>query len=169
MLARVIEKSEFSFADGLLKPNRYDYTRSVLGKSKQDFIAFDYSSMTLQHQGGTSDLIKGTLDKLSYQHQLKLDLTNLAFSRRSSSTFQYAVADGDKLKYYRFRVAGEEVLTTPTGAMLTVKIERIREHDSDRPTTFWLAKDHGYLLTKFKQQGNRKDFELNLESFTLDE
>ena len=169
ILARVLETSEFSFADGQLKPSRYDYTRSGLGKSKQAFIDFDYDSKTLQHQDGTSELVKGTLDKLSYQYQLKLDLANVAVSKRSSSTFQYAVADGDKLKYYRLRVTGEEVLTTPTGDMLTVKLERVREHDSDRKTTFWLAKDHDYLLTKIKQQGNGKGFELNLESFTLHE
>ena len=85
----------------------------------------------------------------------------------SSSTLEYTVADGDKLKYYRFRVAGEEVLTTPAGDMLTVKVERVREHDSDRQTTFWLAKDHDYLLTKLKQQESGKGFELNLKSFAF--
>ena len=169
MLARVIETSEFSFAGGHLKPVRYDYTRRGMGKSKQAFIAFDYGSKTIQHQDGTSELIRGTLDKLSYQYQLTLDLANLASSDRPSSTLDYVVADGDKLKHYRFRVAGEEVLTTPAGDMLTVKLERIREHDSDRQTTFWLAKDHNYMLTKFKQQENGKGFELNLESFTLNE
>ena len=169
MLARVLETSEFSFAGDQLKPIRYDYTRRGMGKSKQAFIAFDYGSKTLQHQDGTSEFIGGTLDKLSYQYQLTLDLANLASSERSSNTFEYVVADGDKLKNYRFEVAGEEVLTTPTGDILTVKIERVREHDSGRQTTFWLATDHDYLLTKFKQQGNGKSFELNLESFTLTE
>jgi hypothetical protein len=169
MFARVIETSEFSFDDGQLMPSRYNYTRSGLGKKKQAFITFDYGSKIFQHQDGTSELIKGTLDKLSYQYQLKLDLANLPFSEHSSSIFEYAVADGDKLKYYRFRIAGEEVLKTLAGAMLTVKLERIREHDSDRQTIFWLAKDHDYLLTKFKQQGNGKGFELNLESFTFNE
>ena len=169
MLARVLETSEFNFAGGQVKPIRYDYTRSIMGKSKQAFIAFDYDSKTLQSKDGTSELIGGTLDKLSYQYQLTMDLANLASSDGSSRIFEYAVADGDKLRYYRYRVAGEEVLTTPTGDMLTVKLERIREHYSDRKTTFWLAKDHDYLLTKFKQQGNGKGFQLNLESFTLSE
>jgi hypothetical protein len=169
MLARVLETSEFNFAGGQVKPIRYDYTRRTMGKSKQAFIAFDYDSKTLQSKDGTSELIGGTLDKLSYQYQLTMDLANLASSERSSITFEYVVADGDKLKNYRFRVAGEEVLATPTGDILTVKIDRVREHDSDRKTTFWLAKDHDYLLTKFKQQGNGKSFELNLESFTLNE
>jgi hypothetical protein len=169
MLAIIIETSEFSFAGGQLKPIRYDYTRRGLGKSKQSFIAFDYGSQTLQHPDGTSELIRGTLDKLSYQYQLTQDLTNQASSGRSSSTFDYVVADGDKLKKYRFRVAGEELLKTPIGDIMTVIIERIREQGSDRKTTFWLAKNHDYLLTKFKQQGNGKSFELNLESFTLDE
>ena len=169
MFARVMETSEFSFDDGQLMPSRYDYTRSGLGKNKQAFITFDYGSKIFQHQDGTSELIKGTLDKLSYQYQLKLDLANLAFPEHSSSIFEYTVAEGDKLKYYRFKVAGEEVLKTPAGAMLTVKLERIRKHDSDRQTIFWLAKDHDYLLTKFKQQGNGKGFELNLKSFTFNE
>ena len=169
MFATVLETSEFSFAGGQLKPSRYDYTRRRMRKSKQAFITFDYGSKTLQHQDGTSELIGGTLDKPSYQYQLRLDLANLAPSERSSSTFEYVVADGDKLKHYRFRFAGEEVLATPKGDILTVKIERVLEHDSDRQTIFWLAKDHDYLLTKFKQQGSGQSFELNLESFTLKE
>ena len=169
ILARVIETSEFSFTGDRLTPSRYDHNRGGLGKKKHTFLAFDYGNGTLQHEDGTSELIGGTLDKLSYQYQLKLDLANLELSESSTSMLEYTVADGDKLKYYRFRVAGEEVLTTPAGDMLTVKLERVRENDNDRQTTFWLAKDHGYLLTKLKHQGKGKGFELNLESFTFNE
>jgi hypothetical protein len=169
MFARVRETSEFSFTGDQLAPSRYDYTRGGLGKRKQAFLAFDYGSETIQHEDGTSELIEGTLDKLSYQYQLQLDLAKLELSESSSSTLEYTVADGDKLRYYRFRIAGEEVLTTPAGDMLTVKLERIREHNSDRHTTFWLAKDHGYLLTKLKQQESGKGFELNLESFSFND
>ena len=169
MLTTVIETSEFSFSGGQLKPHRYDYAKDGLGKSKQAFIAFDYRNKTLQHEDGTSELIEGTLDKLTYQYQLKLDLVRLESSESSSRTLDYTIADGDELKYYQFRIVGEEVLTTPAGDMLTVKLERVREHGNDRKTTFWLAKDHDYLLTKFKQQEDGKGAELNLESFTLKE
>ena len=167
MLASVTETSEFSFADGQLKPSLYNYTRGGLAKNKQTFIDFNYDNMTLLHEDGTAEFIAGTLDKLSYQYQLKLDLARLKLSEHESSTLEYTIADGDKLKHYRFTVAGEEVLTTPEGDMLTVKLERIREHGSGRQTTFWLAKNHDYLLTKLKQQGKGKGFELNLESFTF--
>ncbi|MGV0036118.1 MAG: DUF3108 domain-containing protein [Candidatus Azotimanducaceae bacterium WSBS_2022_MAG_OTU7] len=174
LLARVIETSEFSYTGDQLTPSRYEYSRGGLGKNKQAFLAFNYDSETLQHEDGASKLTAGTLDKLSYQYQLKLDLAKLdlaklALSERLSSQLEYTVADGDKLKFYRFMITGEEVLTTPAGDMLTVKLERIRDHDSDRQTTFWLAKDHDYLLAKFKQEKNGKGFELNLKSFTFSE
>ena len=169
MIAKVVETAIFSIADDQLMPSRYDYARGGMGKSKQAFITFNYADKSLQHEDGTSGLVEGTLDKLSYQYQLKLDLANMPQSERSSGTLEYTVADGDKLKHYGFRVASEEVLTTPAGELLTVKLERIREDDSEPQTTFWLAKDHDYLLTKFKQQGSGKGFELSLESFTFTE
>lgn len=169
MLASVAETSNFSFSGDRLVPSRYDYTRGGLGKAKQAFLAFDYAGETLQHEDGTSELRKGTLDKLSYQYQLKLDLANLELSESSPHQLEYTVADGDKLKHYKFRVAGEELLTTPAGDILTVKIEKIRKAGSDRQTTFWLAKDHDYLLARLKQEESGKGFELNLESFTFDE
>jgi hypothetical protein len=169
LFARVQETSEFSFNGNQLAPSRYDYTRGGLGKNKHEFLAFDYAGKTLQHEDGTSELIEGTLDKLSYQYQLKLDLANLELSERPSSLLEYNVADGDKLKLYRFRVAGEEVLNTPTGELLTIKLERVREEGSDRKTTFWLAKDHDYMLAKLKQEEKGKGFELNLTSFTFND
>ena len=69
MIARVVETSEFSFSGNELAPRRYDYTRSGLGKKKQAFLSFDYSNETLLHEDGSSELIAGTLDKLSYQYQ----------------------------------------------------------------------------------------------------
>ena len=167
ILASVVETSEFSLTGDHLAPSRYNYTRGGLGKSKQAFLAFDYDSETLQHEDGTSELIGGTLDKLSYQFQLKLDLANLDLSENSSTPLEYIVADGDKLKHYLFRVADEEVLNTPAGDMLTIKLERIRDQDSDRQTTFWLAKNHNYLLAKLKQEERGKGFELKLQSFTF--
>lgn len=169
LFANVVETTIFSIADDQLIPSRYDYARDGMGKSKQAFIIFNYAGESLQHEDGTSGLVEGTLDKLSYQYQLKLDLANMTTSERSSGTLDYLIADGDKLRRYGFRVAGEEVLTTPAGELLTVKLERIREDDSDPQTTFWLAKDHDYLLAKFKQRGSGKGFELNLESFTFNE
>jgi len=169
LFVQVQETSEFSFNGDQMAPSRYDYTRGGLGKNKHDFLAFDYAGKTLQHEDGTSELIEGTLDKLSYQYQLKLDLANPEFSERPSNLLEYRVADGDKLKLYRFRVAGEEVLNTPAGELLTIKLERVRGEGSDRKTTFWLAKDHDYMLAKLKQEEKGKGFELNLKSFAFND
>ncbi len=168
ILAKITETSTFTVTGDRLEPHRYDYSRGGLGKNRKAFLAFDYSGGNLLHEDGTSELIAGTLDKLSYQYQLRLDLAKLAACADSADLLEYTVADGDKLKHYEFRLAGEEVLDTPVGALNTVRLERVRENDSDRQTTFWLAKDHDYLLTRFKQEESGKGFELNLQSFSFE-
>ncbi len=72
MIAKVVETAIFSIADDQLMPSRYDYARGGMGKSKQAFITFNYADKSLQHEDGTSGLVEGTLDKLSYQYQLKI-------------------------------------------------------------------------------------------------
>ena len=61
------------------------------------------------------------------------------------------MVDGDDVEEYRFRVVGEDRVTTRVGQFDAVEVERVRESDSKRETTLWFAKDWGYLLVRLKQ------------------
>ena len=80
----------------------------------------------------------GTLDRLLVQLALRRDL---AAGRKP---LEYPIADGGKLKRYRFAVLGRETVTTSAGRFETVKIQRLRRKGKP-PLFFWLAPELGYL------------------------
>ncbi len=80
----------------------------------------------------------GTLDRLLVQLALRRDLA------AAREPLEYPVADGGKLKRYRFAVLGRETVTTPAGRFETVKIQRLRRKGKP-PLYFWLAPRLGYL------------------------
>lgn len=174
MLFKVKETTEFRYEDGRTIPVAYHYSRKGVGKSKKEAVFFDWDSNQATHDGGQSALEAGTLDKLSYQYQLRLDLAALAAAQTSEPSEEptplltYIIADEEKRKTYSFRVAGEEVLDTPAGQMQTVRVDRIREN-SERQTSLWLATEHNYILVRLVQLENDKGFELNLQKLQKSE
>lgn len=101
-----------------------------------------------------------SLDKLSYQLQIRSDLIN------NRTLQKYPIADGGTLKAYDFELIGEEQLDTPAGKFDTLVIRRLRENDKDRNTTFWLAKDWDYLVVKSQQDDDGKSYDIDLEYAT---
>jgi hypothetical protein len=163
LLANVTEVTEFRYDDGQVKPLRYQYARTGLGKNKAESGEFDWTKNILEHNGTTSALQYGTLDKLSYQFKLRADIARAIEDDSNETVFEYLVADEEKRKHYRFQLVGEETLATPVGELRTIRVDRIRE-DSDRQTSLWLSVEHDYLLVKLKQVEEDKGFELNLSA-----
>jgi len=167
-LARIIETSEFRLTEEKLTPLAYDYKRQGLGKNKAESTQFDWTAGIASHDGTESLLAAGTLDKLSYQLQLRRDVARALAEGRSEAVLEYEIADMEKRKVYRFAIAGMETMSTPLGELNTVRLDRVREADKNRETSLWLAVDHAFLLVKLKQTEADKGFELNLNSAVLD-
>ena len=88
----------------------------------------------------------GTLDRLLVQIALRRDL---AAGRKP---LEYPIADGGKLKRYRFAVLGRETVTTSAGRFEAVKIQRLRRKGKP-PLYFWLAPELDYLLVAGTRPG----------------
>ncbi len=165
-LLRVSETSEFTLQNGLVQPRSYYYQRRGIGRKKSETVGFDWVNMIASHGDTTSPLDPGTLDKLTYQYQMRLDV-----AAGEATALNYLIADEEKRKNYAFNVIGEDTIDTPAGEFQTIKLQRVRaardDKGQDRVTTIWLAKDHHYLLTRLKQEENGKGFELNLTAFTF--
>ncbi len=93
------------------------------------------------------DVPAGTLDRLLVQLALRLDL-----AAGRAGTLAYPVADGGKLKRYRFEVLGSETVETPAGRFETVKVRRLRRKGKP-PLDFWLAPALGYLAVAGTRPG----------------
>lgn len=166
IFAQIIESSEFTLNESSLVPLNYEYIRKGLGKNKHESSYFDWTSSVVEHDGTTSKLNPGTLDKLSYQVQLRTDVARSLNGAGLNLLLEYEIADEEKRKLYRFRIAGEETLKTPVGELRTIRVDRVRT-GSKRQTTLWLAIDHEFLLVKLKQIEEDKGFELNLRAASI--
>jgi hypothetical protein len=166
LFTQITETSDFEWGESGIRPVRYEYIRKGLGKNKHELSEFDWREREVSHDGSTSELEPGVLDKLSYQYKLRLDVAEAMNQGDPTLPLVYEIADEEKRKLYRFRIAGTEFLPTPVGELETVRVERMRA-DTDRRTTLWLSLDYDFLLVRLKQVEANKGFELNLRAATV--
>lgn len=146
-------------------PLHYVYKRRGLGKNRDAELLFDWNKKTVtnnvQKTTWNMDINQRVQDKLSYQLQLQQDLIN------GHNNFTYQIADGGRLKEYKFEKVGEEMLETPLGKVMTVKVKRSREND-DRITYAWLAKDWNHLLVRLQQEENGDAYTIYISKAKID-
>lgn len=162
----VVEATEFQWQDGRIQPLHYRYDQSGVSSSRET-IAFDWTQNRAHSSSDDGswdfDISPGLLDKLSYSVQMAEDM-----QQPGQTEFHYQVLDEDEIKEHIYRISAEEVLNTPLGKLNTVKIERVREDDSPRRTTVWLARDWDYLLVRLEQVSRSGTAtELTLEAATV--
>ncbi len=151
----VIEQSTWEVDSGILKPLRYLYTRTGGGKERKVTVNFDWDknriTNTVNGDSWKMPTQPDVMDKLLYQFAIMHDLEA---GKRSLS---YAIADGGKIKTYRFESRGQEKIDTPLGKLDTLKVVRYRRN-STRKTTLWCAIRLKYLPVKVvhvNSHGNR--------------
>ncbi len=146
-LAALSETSNFELQDAGPIPSTYLYSLTGLG-SETKSIEFDWHSQTATSLEDDNNWVfpveTGTQDSISYQVAMQLVL-----EQGQENEFVWLIADGDKVTEQKFRIEGDEVLTTGAGNLDCIKLVRVRE-DSPRMTTIWLAKDWGYLLARIE-------------------
>lgn len=148
-----------------VQPLHYLYKRRGLGKDRDADLSFDWNKKTVtnkvQKTTWEMDISQRVQDKLSYQIQLQQDLIN------GQKNFSYQIADGGRLKAYKFVTLGEEILDTPLGKVKTIKVKRSRESD-ERVTYAWLAKDWNYLLVRLQQEEKGNAYTIHIHKASVD-
>jgi hypothetical protein len=164
-LLKLNENSTFTWPSSQIVPSEYHYRQITMGFERKKEALFDWTKNTASNpdtkKPWTVSVAPNTLDRLSYQLQLRADI------KAGKKDLAYVLVDNGKLKTYKFNVLGSEIIKTPFGAIDTVKVERVLKPGDDRQTTFWLAKQWDYLLVKFKQTENGKLYEINLSEATV--
>jgi hypothetical protein len=98
---------------------------------------------------------EGTLDKLVMQLALLLEL------RDGSTEFQYQVAHQGRIKQYRFKQTGKEIIELPMGEYDTLVVERM-DNDRDK-TKIWSVPELNYFPVRYrKHKQNGVKLELSL-------
>jgi len=171
-LVNIDEQSRFKLVDGKIQPEKYIYKRTGMGKNRDADLTFNWQ------EGKVLNLVEGvpwkmevppgTLDKLVYQLQMRIDLIQNPPTPESDSVreLHYVVADGGRLKDYYFSVLGNETIDTPLGEINALKLQRVRE-SRKRETLIWLDPQREFLVVKLEQQ-EKKDHRLLMEITSLE-
>jgi hypothetical protein len=161
---KLFETSHGHIIDGQARPDRYHYRRSGGSREREAILSFDWDNMTVENNVQDSpwkmDIPQGTLDKLVAQLGMMFALSE----GKSEVTFN--IADGGKLKEYRFKVLGHETLELPAGTFKTVKITKLRKNKK-REIYFWCAPELNYLPVRiWQREKDEAIYQSDLESFT---
>lgn len=144
-------------AQGLQPEEFWDQRGDKRRQSRFDYVAHLIQSQS--HKGVRTDpLPEGLQDVQSLLFQIALTAPPPVDS-------ESAVFTGKKVRNYRYRVMGEEVLNTPMGALRALRMIRIADVDAER-FEIWLAVDHDYLPIKLATEISDYDAELVVESIT---
>ena len=126
-----------------LRPLEY---REQRGDKPVSVAKFDWTAKTLtqEHEGK----IEATNMNLPLQDRLSF-IYNFAFQSspdlKPGKDIKITVTDGRGLTRFHYKVAGSELLKTPAGEFVTIRLVKQRENNEDKATELWFARDHNYL------------------------
>jgi len=159
----VEEYSLFSVIDGAIRVEEYRYRRTGM-KDRSAKLIFDWQKGEVANQIGNKpwrmEIPKGTLDK----HIVRLALAHKLSD--GSKTIAFKIADGGRLKTYRYTVVGEETLHTKLGDIKTLKVERRKGNNKKSSYTLWCAEQFDYLPVRI-QKKNEKGESLIVDMVSL--
>ena len=146
---RVVEQSRASVHEGSLRPLHYHYHRQHGDNKTVVTVEFDWEKGRIANTASDHTwhlgTIPGILDKMLYHIILMHDLAS------GARDIEYQIADGGKIKRYRFEVLAEETLDTRLGELETLKLRHVRS-DSKREQTFWCAPALHFLPVRVESQ-----------------
>lgn len=161
---KILERSDWTIHGDRVVPLRYRYERTGGTKPRLVELSFDWQKARVRnmvdHQPWSMPVPSGTLDKLLYQLVLMQDL------QQGKTDLHYQVADGGKVKSYRFSVTGSEVIETGVGALRALRLQ-ISKEEKKRRTRLWCAEGLDYLPVRIEQEdGDGGSLEMVLRSVT---
>lgn len=147
----VTETSEGRIEGDRVIPQRYLYRHQRAENPRQLKLEFDWQSgRVINHSASgrwSMSIPTNTQDKFSQQLALMLQV------RQDRRQIEFPVADGGRLKAYRFDRQGEEVVETAAGRFPTVRLARSKDAKPSQ-SSLWLAPDLNYLPLQIERRGD---------------
>ena len=162
----ITERSQGEIRDGLVIPHSYHYRHLGSEHPRQVDLRFRWDSMQVTNRTPESEWVMriepGTQDKFSQQLMLMLAL------QAGRREIGFPVADGGRLKRYRFLVQPEESVETEAGSFRSLHLIRIKEGRNSQ-ADFWLASGLDYLPVKVQRRESEGTFTMELLSLSWDD
>lgn len=157
------EVAVFAVDDAQIRPRSYIYQGTGLINRRRE-VHFTPGADTVRslykEEWYELPYTEGTLDRMSQQEQLRLNLMSKDNPRENISV---RIADGKRVRDYELVYVGDEVLETPLGPVNALHFERLHD-DPDRESDIWFAPDWDYLMVKTVHIEDDKPVEVLLEN-----
>jgi len=164
LFATIQERSRFTLNGDQPSSTEYHYALSGrLIRDREQHIVFDSDKRTLtEHYRDKNWALTypvDTLDRLNYQLKLQMDVA------LGLQEMDYQVIHKGKLRQYKFKVKGKELIETSLGKREAIIVEKIRESGKARETTLWFDTGSPYpLLRMIQTEENGDKYEINIET-----
>ena len=162
MFASLDETSKFQVINNQIVPETYQYKSKVLGKKKSATLSFNWDKNLVRNDVKNKPwnltIPPNTLDKLSVQLQVRLDL------KLGVSNLDYLVADGGYIKNWRLERDKLETINTKVGKVSAIKVIRTDKIEKGKTTAFWFAPKLDYLLVKLEHKEDGESYRLDIDS-----
>lgn len=156
--AQVSETSKGGIRGGRYRPDQYRYRRDN-ESSRELTIAFDWklgrANIESADKPWSVEVPADALDKLVVLLVLRQDLAE------GAKDLTYQVADGGKLKSYRYVVTDQDRITTAGGSWHSVEVTRSKQ-EGPADYRLWLAPDLAYLPILIERDENGASFSMEL-------
>ena len=150
----IIETTEWKQNENIIEPVKYSYQHTSKKKNRKVEITFDKNNQriinSINDDKWTLPYNSGVYDKLLYQIVLKNELMTGIIPD------EYAIADGGKIKAYRFSFLGKETIQTKLGDLETIKLS-LHKDNKERKTILWCAESLGFLPVKVENTEKNGD------------
>jgi hypothetical protein len=144
---------------GRFRPSEYRFRREGTAAARGLDLTFDWQRrravIVSEGKPWSMEVPDGAQDKLSVQLALRQDLDS---ARKEIS---YSVADGGRLKTYRFRILGPESLPGPAGDRDTLALERYKD-DREVDYRLWTAPGLHQLPVRVEREEGGSVFVMEL-------
>jgi hypothetical protein len=160
----VFESTQWTLRNNRVVPFLYNFQDEGRDDEKNIQVRFDWNELkainNIDGKPWIMEVPEDTQDKLSYIPLLMLDLKN------GKRDVNYRIADGGKLKTYRFQSLGTETVSTGVGELPAIKVKRSRDKPKRKFTLFWCAQNYGYLPVKIEKWKKAKPaYSITLKSY----
>ncbi|MCG7878958.1 MAG: DUF3108 domain-containing protein [Candidatus Thiodiazotropha taylori] len=156
----IIEESHGRLTREAIQPISYTY-KDMGNENERTELVFDWQAGKVRTTSGgvtwSQPITSGIQDRLSQQLLVRLHLAE------GKEDISYQVADGGKIKRYRFLVEGEEDIETPFGQINCLRVRRSKE--SRKPDyTIWFAPTLGYLPVQIERKRSGRLYRMVVET-----
>ncbi|MEY8193729.1 MAG: DUF3108 domain-containing protein [Cycloclasticus sp.] len=157
---KLVESSLFELIDGQIRPIQYRYLKQSKQAEKDVRLDFNWQQLSVTNasdgESWKMPISNGVLDKALMQIALMLDL------KQSNKAISYQVADGGRLKQYRFELLGDDKSLIKGQWYQTKKFAR-RKGQHKNITYYWCAPALHNLPVLLQREKKYGQFEMRLQ------